>query len=66
MSEARKKQAPFGVRLPDGLRDKLKHSAAQNRRSMNAELIVHLEAALANQAAPAPPSRPDNAAAISG
>lgn len=37
------------VRLPEGLRDRLAAAARANRRSMNAELIVHLEAALAGE-----------------
>ncbi len=48
MSAASRKLTPFGVRLPDGLRDKLKQIAQQNRRSMNAELLIHLEAGLNN------------------
>ena len=39
----------FMVRFPDGLRERLAASARANRRSMNAELVVHLEAALAGQ-----------------
>jgi hypothetical protein len=39
----------FIVRFPDGLRERLAASARANRRSMNAELVVHLEAALAGQ-----------------
>ena len=31
------------LRLPDGLRDKIKESAEQNNRSMNAEIIAGLE-----------------------
>lgn len=46
----------FMVRFPDGLRERLAASARANRRSMNAELVVHLEAALAGQCAePAQP-----------
>lgn len=36
----------FNVRMPQGLRDRLRHSADENRRSMNAELIFHLDRAL--------------------
>lgn len=52
MSEAKRAEYPSGrldqfmVRLPDGMRDKLKELAAQNRRSMNAEIIVALEAGM--------------------
>lgn len=35
----------FQVRLPDGLRDAIKIAAAQNRRSMNSEIVFHLEKA---------------------
>lgn len=38
----------FMVRFPEGLRERLAASARANRRSMNAELIIHLEAALAD------------------
>lgn len=40
----------FMVRLPEGMREQLAASARANRRSMNAELVVHLEAALTRQA----------------
>lgn len=31
------------IRLPDGLRDRIKAAARANRRSANAELVFHLE-----------------------
>lgn len=34
------------LRLPAGLRDRVRSAARQNHRSMNAEVIVHLERAL--------------------
>lgn len=34
------------VRFPEGLRDLIKEAAARNRRSMNAEMIFHLEKAM--------------------
>lgn len=42
------KQAPaliekFVIRLPKGLRNKIKHLSEQNRRSMNSEIIMVLE-----------------------
>ena len=44
MSEApAKKQDQFIVRLPDGMRNKVKKSAELNNRSMNAEIIAGLE-----------------------
>lgn len=33
----------FIVRFPDGMRDRLKQAAADNNRSMNAEIIARLE-----------------------
>jgi hypothetical protein len=33
----------FVIRLPAGLRDQVKHLSEQNRRSMNAEIIMVLE-----------------------
>lgn len=33
----------FMLRLPDGMRDRLKEEAAKNNRSMNAEIIARLE-----------------------
>lgn len=32
------------VRFPDGMRDRLKEAAAENKRSLNAEIIARLEA----------------------
>ena len=34
----------FQVRMPDGLRDRLRDAAEANKRSMNAEIIARLEA----------------------
>lgn len=39
------------VRFPEGLRDTIKEIAARNRRSMNAEIIYHLERAYSGEAA---------------
>ncbi len=33
----------MALRLPDGMRDRIKSAAAVNRRSMNAEVVFHLE-----------------------
>lgn len=33
----------FALRLPDGMRDKIKASAEENGRSMNAEIVFALE-----------------------
>ncbi|MCF3642911.1 Arc family DNA-binding protein [Rhizobium sp. TRM95111] len=37
----------YMLRFPDGMRDRLKATAEQNGRSMNAEIITRLEASLA-------------------
>lgn len=39
----------FNLRLPDGMRDALKGKAERNRRSLNAEIIVCIEKALADE-----------------
>lgn len=39
-NEARK---PLGVRMPDELKQWLKHQAVDNRRSLNAEIVLRLE-----------------------
>jgi len=36
----------FVVRLPDGMRDRIRRTAKANRRSMNNEIVVLLERAL--------------------
>lgn len=36
-------QDQFIVRLPDGMRDRIKAAAEANRRSMNAEIVAALE-----------------------
>lgn len=35
--------APFGLRMPEGLKDWLKQQAEQNRRSLNSEILARLE-----------------------
>lgn len=37
----------FMLRMPDGLRERIKTNAELNRRSMNSEIVLHLENALA-------------------
>ncbi len=37
-------QDKYVVRLPDGMRDRLKAAAADNKRSLNAEIVARLEA----------------------
>ena len=34
------------VRMPDGMRDRLKHAAKTNNRTMNAEIVARLAASL--------------------
>lgn len=41
----------FMIRMPDGLRDQLRGIAAQNRRSMNSEIVLMLERALRGEEA---------------
>ncbi|WP_145309013.1 MULTISPECIES: Arc family DNA-binding protein [unclassified Pseudomonas] len=40
--------ATFVLRLPDGLRQKIKRAAKANRRSLNGEIIARMERALAD------------------
>lgn len=40
------RQDQYIVRFPDGLRERVKMQAARNRRSMNAEIVVAIEAAM--------------------
>lgn len=37
------------LRLPDGMRERIRERAAENRRSMNAEIVHYLDRALAAQ-----------------
>lgn len=39
---------PFQLRLPDDMREKLRSRAAANRRSLNSEILVCLEKAVAS------------------
>jgi hypothetical protein len=41
----------YMLRFPEGMRQKLKALAALNRRSLNSEVIFHLDRALANETA---------------
>lgn len=45
MAKAGRGSDQFPLRLPDGLRDRIKHSAEASGRSMNAEIIAALEEA---------------------
>jgi len=37
----------FVIRLPDGMRDRLRQRATANRRTMNAEVILYIDRGLA-------------------
>lgn len=39
-------QDKFMLRMPDGMRDRLKDEAASNNRSLNAEIVARLERTL--------------------
>lgn len=41
----------FQVRLPDGMRDRIKAAADANNRSMNAEIVARLDSTLRNDSA---------------
>lgn len=43
MQPANEDRKPLGVRLPDELKQWLKHQAVDNRRSLNAEIVMRLE-----------------------
>lgn len=42
--QGEKQAKPLGVRIPDDLKQWLKHQAVDNRRSLNAEIIRRLAA----------------------
>lgn len=44
MIESTKRIAPFGLRLPEALRERVQAAAKTANRSMNAEIIARLEA----------------------
>lgn len=46
MSEKRRNPEQFQLRMPPGMRDRLKASAGENDRSLNAEIVARLEASL--------------------
>lgn len=49
----RRNAEQFVVRMPPGMRDQLKRRAEENRRSLNSEILVLLEAAVAAEGATA-------------
>lgn len=42
--QGEKQPRPLGIRVPDDLKQWLKHRAVDNRRSLNAEILIRLEA----------------------
>ncbi|MCA2007075.1 Arc family DNA-binding protein [Tritonibacter mobilis] len=61
MSEKAQNQDKFIIRLPDGLRDRIRAAADKNHRSMNAEVVALLEE---NYPAPTPEKVTEPAARI--
>lgn len=45
MSKTGRGSDQFALRLPDGLREKIKTASDDNLRSMNAEIVFHLQRA---------------------
>lgn len=43
MSKTGRGSDQFALRLPDGLREKIKAASDDNLRSMNAEIVFHLQ-----------------------
>ncbi|MEW6257435.1 MAG: Arc family DNA-binding protein [Pseudomonadota bacterium] len=61
MSERRLQlEDKFMLRLPDGLRDKIKAEAKANLRSMNAEILVQLIRAYGGASGPGAAESPAN------
>ena len=60
----------FNVRLPTGMRDAIRQAAAASHRSMNSEIVFHLEKAMAatgeGLANTAPAAASSNNAALAG
>lgn len=52
--QGEKQLKPLGVRIPDELKQWLKHQAVDNRRSLNAEILIRLEASRCLQESAAP------------
>jgi len=42
---------PFTVRMPGGMRSRIRKSALKNKRSMNSEIVFHLDQVLPDKAA---------------
>ncbi len=46
MNTTRKQDVPYGLRMPIGMRERVKKMAETNGRSMNQEIVFHLRKAL--------------------
>lgn len=46
LEPARSQEAPYGLRMPKGMREHVKRMAAANGRSMNSEIVFCLRKAL--------------------
>ena len=44
--------APFGLRMPQELKERIESLAKKNRRSLNAEIVVLLESVVNDQTCP--------------
>lgn len=68
--QGRTQETPYGLRMPKGMREKVKRLAADNGRSMNAEIVFHLRKALGTAAGAefgdATPAAGNNDAALAG
>lgn len=54
----RQEATPTPIRLPDELKTWLKHAAVDNRRSLNAEMLVRLEESRRQQEQPSQGAKP--------
>lgn len=58
--QGNRKLAPSPIRLPQDLKDWLKHQAIDNRRSFNSEVVARLEDSRSRQESPyVEPPAPD-------
>lgn len=49
MKQNRTFREGVNIRLPDGMRDEIQRRAKENRRSMNAEIVVYLEQVIGSE-----------------
>lgn len=54
MPQNRNLREGVNIRLPDGMRDRIRRNAAANHRSMNSEIVHYLDRALAADQEKAP------------